>query len=164
MAKHGDKRDIALLVDSRMLEKGLTAKKLADECGVTEQTVNNWRNGTIPKGSLKTVAEVLDLSIEELLTGRLQTLDGKAESRLERKIKALSHTTGASECIIIGLMMMFATMYMTCTINLLFSSELEHSIGYFVWVVLSAVFVFGGVYLFISGLRTAEKTGSQQTR
>lgn len=163
MAKHGEKRDIALLVDSRMLEKGLTAKKLADECGVTEQTVNNWRNGTIPKSSLKTVAEVLDLSIEELLTGHLQTLDGKAESRLERKIKALSHTTGASECIVIGLMMLVAW-YVTGTINLLFGEVLEHSVGYFVWVVLSAVFVFGGAHLVISGLRKAEKTGSQQTR
>lgn len=164
MAKHGEKRNIALLVDSRMLEKGLTAKKLADECGVTEQTVNNWRNGTIPKSSLKKVAEVLDLSIEELLTGRLQTLDGKAESRLNGKIKALSRTTGISVCITIGLIMMFVAMYVTCTVNLLFGGTLEHSIGYFVWVVVSAVFVFGGMYLTISGLRTAKKAGSQQAR
>lgn len=164
MAKHGDKRDIALLVDSRMLEKGLTAKKLAEECGVTEQTVNNWRNGTIPKSSLKTVAEVLDLSIEELLTGRLQALDGKAESRLERKIKVLSRTTGTSACIIIGLMMMFVALYITGTVNLLFGAQLEHSVGYFAWAVVSAVFVFGGAYLVINGLRVTEKTGSQQAR
>lgn len=40
-------------------------------------------------------------------------------------------------------MTMFDVTYMTCTINLLFFDELEHSIGYFVWMILSAVFLFG---------------------
>ena len=164
MAKHGEKKDIALLIDAQMCAKDLSAKELADECGVTEQTVNLWRNGSIPKRSMKKVASILDLSIEELLSGKRQPLDNKAESRLEGKINTLSHVTGTSACIIIGLMMMFVTMYTTCAINLLFDSELEHSIGYFVWVLLSVVFAFVGVYLTISVFKTAKKAGSQQAR
>lgn len=164
MAKHGDKNDIALLIDARMHEKDFSAKELAGKCGVTEQTVNNWRNGTIPKNALKTVAGVLDLSIEELLSGQRQALDHKAEGRLEKKIDTLSLTTGTSLCIIIGAMMMFVALYVTCTVNLLFGEELRHSFGYLVWTVDSAASAFGGAYLAINGLRTAQKAGSQQTR
>lgn len=165
MAKHGNKRDIALLIDSRMREKGLSAKALAEECGVSVQTVNNWRNGTMPNDdALPKLADALDLSVSEILAGEIKAIDDKAEGRLEKKIKSLSLTTGTSLCIIIGLMMMFVVMYVTCAINLLFGKVLEHSVGYFAWVVVSAAFVFGGAYLAISGLRTAEKAESQQTR
>lgn len=164
MAKHGEKKDIALLIDAQMRAKDLSAKELADECGVTEQTVNLWRNGSIPKRSMKKVASILDLSIEELLSGKRQPLDNKAEDRVEKKINTLSLATGTSLCIIIGLMMMFVALYVTGTINLLFGAQLEHSVGYFAWVVVSAASAFGGAYLAISGLRAAEKTGSQQAR
>ena len=158
MAKHGNKNDISLLFDAQMCAKNLSAKELADACGVSEQTVNHWRNGSIPKSSMKKVASILDLSIEELLTGKRQLLDNKAEGRVEKKINALSFTTGTSLCIVIGAMMMFVAMYVTCTINMLFGAELD-----FAWTVVSAVSAFGGAYLAISGLRTAKKAGSQQT-
>lgn len=165
MAKHGNKRDIALLIDSRMREKGLSAKALAEECGVSVQTVNNWRNGTMPNDdALPKLADTLDLSVSEILAGEIKAIDDKAEGRLEKKIKSLSLTTGTSLCITIGLMMMFVVTYVTCTISFLFCGWLEHSIGYFVWVMLSAVFLFGGMYLFFSGLRTVKKAESQQTR
>ena len=159
MAKHGNKNDISLLFDAQMCAKNLSAKELADACGVSEQTVNHWRNGSIPKSSMKKVASSLDLSIEELLTGKRQLLDNKAEGRVEKKINALSFTTGTSLCIVIGAMMMFVAMYVTCTINMLFGAELEHSVGYFAWTVVSAISAFGGAYLAISGLRTAKKAG-----
>lgn len=164
MAKHGEKKDIALLFETQMCAKGLSAKDLADACGVSEQTVNLWRNGTFPRNSMKKVASILDLSIEELLAGKRQPLDNKAEGRVEKRINALSFTTGTSLCIVIGAMMMVVALYVTCTINLLFGTELEHSIGYFAWIVVSSVLAFGGAYLAISGLRTAKKAGSQQTR
>lgn len=164
MAKHGNKRDIALLIDSRMHEKGLSAKALAEECGVSVQTVNNWRNGTMPNDdALPKLADALALSVSEILAGEIKSIDDKAEGRLEKKIKSLSLTTGTSLCIIIGLMMMFIALYVTCTINLLFGEVLEHSVGYFAWIIVSAASAFGGAYLAISGLRTAKKAESQQT-
>ena len=50
-----------------------------------------------------------------------------------------------------------------CDVHMLFGAELEHSVDYFAWTVVSAVSAFGGAYLAISGLRTAKKAGSQQT-
>ena len=164
MAKHGDKKDIALLFDAQMSAKGLSAKDLADACGVSEQAVNLWRNGTIPKSRLKEVASILDLSVEELLSGKRQPLDSKAEGRVEKKIKTLSLVTGTSLCIIIGAMMTFVALYVTCTINLLFGSELEHSLGYYAWIIVSAISALGGAFLMINGLKTADKTESQQIR
>lgn len=165
MAKHGNKRDIALLIDSRMREKGLSAKALAEECGVSVQTVNNWRNGTMPNDdALPKLADALDLSVSEILAGEIKAIDDKAEGRLKREIKVLSRMMGTSVRIIIGLMTMLVASYVTGTVNLLFGAQLGHSVGYFAWAVLSAVLVFGGAYLVISGLRVAEKTGSQQAR
>ena len=165
MAKHGSKQERAILIESQMRKKKIKARDLAKECGVTVQTVNNWRNGGMPNDEvMPKVANVLGLSIEEILEGRRQTLDAKAEGRLEKRINALSLTTGTSLCIIIGAMMMFVALYVTCTINLLFGDELRHSTGYFAWIVVSAVSAFGGAYLAISGLRTTQKAGSQQAK
>ena len=148
-----------------MHDKGLSAKTLAEKCGVSVQTVNNWRNGTMPNDdALPKVADALDLSVSEILAGEIKSIDDKAEGRLEKKIESLSLTTGTSLRIIIGLMMMFVALYVTCTINLLFGEVLEHSVGYFAWIIVSAASAFGGAYLAISGLRTAGKAESQQTR
>ncbi len=148
-----------------MHEKGLSAKTLAEKCGVSVQTVNNWRNGTMPNDdALPKVADALDLSVSEILAGEIKSIDDKAEGRLEKKIESLSLTTGTSLRIIIGLMMMFVALYVTCTINLLFGEVLEHSVGYFAWIIVSAASAFGGAYLAISGLRTAGKAESQHSR
>lgn len=127
-----------------MHEKGLSAKGLAEKCGESVQTVNNLRNGAMPNDdALPKLADALDLSVSEIFARKIKSIDDKAEGRLEKKIKSLSLTTLTSLYIIIGLMTMFDVTYMTCTINLLFFGELEHSIGYFVWMILSAVFLFG---------------------
>lgn len=94
MAQQGDKRDIALLIDSRMHEKGLSAKGLAEKCGVSVQTVNNLRNGTMPNDdALPKLADALDLSVSEIFARKIKSIDDKAEGRLEKKIKSLSPTT-----------------------------------------------------------------------
>lgn len=122
------------------------------------QTVNNWRNGTMPNDdALPKLADALDLSVSEILAGEIKAIDDKAEGRLKREIKVLSRMMGTSVRIIIGLMTMLVALYVTGTINLLFGAQLGHSVGYFAWAVISAVLVFGGAYLVISGLRVAEK-------
>ena len=151
MTNNSDKQGRALLIDSCIVKKGFTASKLAGELGVTPQTVNNWRNGTMPN----------DQIIRE---GRPQTLNSGAEERINKRIKSLSFTTGATICIIVGVMMAFVSLYVTCSINMLFGGELDHSFGYYAWTMVSTVSAFGGAYLAISGLKSAKKEESQQKR
>lgn len=157
MANNSDKQGRALLTDSCMVKKGFTASKLAGELGVTPQTVNNWRNGTMPNDQIiYELTDLLDLTIEEIREGRPQTLNSGAEERINKRIKSLSFTTGATICIVVGVMMAFVSLYVTCSISMLFGGELDHSFGYYAWAMVSAVSTFGGAYLAISGLKSAK--------
>ena len=65
------KRTLGPLVDSRMREKGIESKHLAEKFNVTPHAVNKWRRvDAIPSPEilLKLAAE-LSLSVDELLTG-----------------------------------------------------------------------------------------------
>lgn len=64
-----DNKTIGLLISTKRKEKGLTQKALADQLNVTDKAVSKWERdvakpdiNTIPK-----LAEILDLSIEELM-------------------------------------------------------------------------------------------------
>lgn len=164
MAKHGDKRDIGLLIDTRMTEKGISSKEMAEKYGVTPQTVNNWRNGKITNNAdlLKRVSSDLDLSINEILAGEQQAIDDKAEKRINAKISTLTFNTATSIAIVIGAMMVFVAIYVSCTINLLFSDYAMPSLGYIFWVLVSLFCVGGGIFLMFWGLHVAKKNESRQ--
>ena len=53
-------------------EKGLTQKDLADKLFVTAQAVSRWENDEVEPSidMLKTIAELLDVKVEELIYGR----------------------------------------------------------------------------------------------
>ena len=52
-------------------EKGLTQQELADKLGVTDRAISHWENGRrLPDYSLlKPISEVLNISVNELLSG-----------------------------------------------------------------------------------------------
>lgn len=64
-------------------EKGMTQKDLADKLGVTDKVVSRWETGkNYPDiETLKKLAEVLDVSVNELLQGDIKL----AENRRPRK-------------------------------------------------------------------------------
>ena len=71
-------RTIAEIISSRRKEKGMTQKELADLLNITDKAVSKWERGiacpdtqTIPK-----VAQILDLTIEELLVGESSAPSG----------------------------------------------------------------------------------------
>jgi len=65
-------------------EKGLTASALSRMSGVPKQNVSDWLSGTHPRnlGQLKKVAEVLDLSIDELCFGKSEPSELKAHTHI----------------------------------------------------------------------------------
>ena len=64
-----DNKKIGLLISTRRKEKGLTQKALAEQLNVTDKAVSKWERD-IAKPDINTIprlAEILDLSIEELM-------------------------------------------------------------------------------------------------
>lgn len=62
-------------------EKGLTQKDLADKLFVTAQAVSRWENDEVEPSidMLKTIADLLDVKVEELIYGRSLVVDESKE-------------------------------------------------------------------------------------
>ena len=97
------------------------------------------------------------MSVDELLTGEPQPIENKAEGRLESKIKSLTSNTATSISVTIGALMAFIALYVTCTINLLFSDCAMPFLGHLLWTIVSAVCAFGGGFLMLWGLHVGKK-------
>ena len=66
-----DQIKIGKFISSVRKEKKLTQKQLADKLGITDRAISKWENGkSMPDLSLlKPICDVLDISINELLSG-----------------------------------------------------------------------------------------------
>ena len=76
-------------------ERGLTQQALADALGVSQQTLAHYEVGRVGVGAplLPRLAELLDLSFDEILTGQpTMRLPGKRgpASRLEQQLDAIT--------------------------------------------------------------------------
>ena len=96
-------------------EKKLTQKDLADKLGVTDRAVSKWENGRgMPDiSSLKTICEVLDISLNELLSG--EKIDDKDKeikfeenyfNTVNSKVKLQSDITGYLVFKLIGYLLL----------------------------------------------------------
>jgi transcriptional regulator with XRE-family HTH domain len=54
-------------VEAELVRRGLTLAEFARQLKVRSQHVNNWKNRGIPKGKLVAVAQVLGLTVDQLL-------------------------------------------------------------------------------------------------
>ncbi len=73
------KKPLAETIAETRKRKGMTQAELAEKLGVTDKAVSKWERGlSCPDiGSLPRLAEVLDLSVEELM--QIKKPDGKPE-------------------------------------------------------------------------------------
>ncbi len=59
---------LAKRIKSLMNEKGVMQKQLAEELGVSEQTVTNWmRHGIFPKKNIGKLAQYFDVDVDYIL-------------------------------------------------------------------------------------------------
>lgn len=153
------KRIFGTLVDSRMREKGIKSKHLAEKLNVTPQAVNKWRRGDAIPGPeiLPKLAAELSLSVDELLTGEQQPIENKAEGRLRAMIDSLGGRTAAVMCMMIGVVMLTGALFGLCSVGMLFGNYVFESFSYFAWGIMVAFWSLGGVYLLISGYKTLVK-------
>lgn len=73
------KKTLGALIAQTRKEKGMTQLELAEKLGVTDKAVSKWeRDLACPDiQSLPTLAEVLGLSLDELMQGKSKTLPQK---------------------------------------------------------------------------------------
>ena len=74
--------------------KNLTQSELAEKLGVSDKSVSNWENGrNMPDLSLfKPLCEILDISINDLVSGEKVTKDKYQEKLEENIISTIDYT------------------------------------------------------------------------
>ena len=82
---------VGKLISNIRKNKGLTQQELANRLGVSSKTISKWEcgNGLPDVSMLKKVSEILEISVEELLEGKLQN---KQENKL-KKSKIIKYTS-----------------------------------------------------------------------
>lgn len=83
-----DKAKTGSLIKESRLKKGMTQNQLAEKLSVTNKAVSRWENGnSFPDITLLSeIAEVLDLSIEELVLGERKNPEEKQERYITSEI------------------------------------------------------------------------------
>ena len=86
-----DQEHIGKFIAECRKQKKMTQVELAEKLGVTEKSVNNWKNGrSMPDLSLfKPICDILDISINELMSVEKLNQDNYQE-KLEENIINLS--------------------------------------------------------------------------
>ena len=89
-----DQENIGKFILELRREKGLTQMELADKLGVTDKAISKWENGRcMPDLSLlKPLCDILDISINELLSGKRLTKE-EYQKKLEENIIKINLTT-----------------------------------------------------------------------
>ena len=95
-------KDLGQRIATARKERGLTQQALADQLGVSQQTLAHYEVGRVGVGAamLPRLAELLDLSLDEILIGTpIVRLPGKRgpASRIERQLDAVSQLPRASQ-------------------------------------------------------------------
>lgn len=94
------KKSLGSLIAEARRKNGMTQLELAEKMGVTDKAVSKWeRDLSCPDvNSLPQLAEVLGLSIEELLQGKneKQPADSKVGELLDTILKAIALAMGVA--------------------------------------------------------------------
>ena len=132
--------------------KNLTQSELAEKLGVSDKSVSNWENGrNMPDLSLfKPLCEILDISINDLVSGEKVTKDKYQEKLEENIISTIDYTNKKviEKNNIIGIILVTFGILISVSAMCIFKSE--SSFG-------SIYSIFGGLVSLIGITRFTKK-------
>ena len=92
-------KKIGMFIASSQKEKNMTQKELADRIGVTDKAVSRWETGRgFPDVSiLKSLSEVLGMSITEIVNGEKSLPETAKENAVSALLEALNYSERMSK-------------------------------------------------------------------
>ncbi len=89
-----DQEKIGKFIANCRREKNFTQQELAEKLGVSDRSVSNWENGkNMPDLSLfKPLCEILEITINELLSGEKISKDNEKEKFEENIVNTINYT------------------------------------------------------------------------
>lgn len=139
-------------------EKKLTQIELAEKLGVTDKSISNWENGrNMPDLSLfKPLCEILDISINDLISGEKLSKD-KYQEKLEENIISTIDYTNKKILIknnIIGILFLTFGIIITITAISIFPSESSWGSIYSIF---GALIFLVGIVILIKKMKFTKK-------
>lgn len=118
---------IGKFISEKRKDKKLTQSELAEKLGVTDKSISNWENGrNMPDLSLfKPICEILDISINDLLSGQ-EVPKNEYQERLEENIISTINYTNKKvieKNNIIGIILILFGLLISVTALTIFKSE-----------------------------------------
>ena len=97
-----DLKKVGAFISSSRKEKNMTQKELADKIGVTDKAVSRWETGRgFPDVSiLKSLSEVLGMSIAEIVNGEKNTPEKANENADSALLEALNYSKRMSRKVV----------------------------------------------------------------
>lgn len=127
-------------------EKKITQIELAEHLGVTDRAVSNWENGkNMPDLSLfKPLCEILDITINELLSGERLSKDVYQEKFEENIVNTIDYSTKKINKYsgIISLIIIIFGLFISISAIMIFPSESS-------W---SSIYLIFGIMVFMVGI------------
>ena len=102
-------KDLGARVAQARKEQGLTQQQLADRLGIAQQTLAHYEIGRlkIVAALLPQMAEIFDMSVDELLTGQnpsRRTLKRGPASRLQQQVEAIGQLPKAKQRFVVEML------------------------------------------------------------
>lgn len=99
-------------------EKGLTQKELAEQIGISDKTVSKWEtgNGMPDIAYLSPLCEVLDINVNELLSGEKLPSEeylGKAEENMKHLMQENQNNKNAADAGHGGIALLAVAVFLT---------------------------------------------------
>ena len=143
---------IGKFISEKRKDKKLTQSELAEKLGVTDKSISNWENGrNMPDLSLfKPICEILDISINDLLSGK-EVPKNEYQERLEENIISTinySNKKVIEKNNIIGIILILFGLLISVTALTIFKSESSWG---------SIYSIFGGIISLIGVGRFTKK-------
>ena len=139
-------------------DKNLTQTEFAEKLGVTDKSVSNWENGrNMPDLSLfKPLCEILDISINDLISGERISKDKYQEKLEENIITTIDYTNKkvSVQSNIIGIILLIFGVIMAITTMSIFPSESSWGSIYSVFGTLISLL---GIIILIKRFNLAKK-------
>ena len=123
-----DQSKIGKFISIKRKEKNLTQLELADKLGVTDRTISNWENGkNMPDLSLfKPLCDILDISINELLSGEEITDEDYNDKLEENLINTISYVENKDKNInLIKAVILIILSVIGIVLNNIFVNDIE---------------------------------------
>lgn len=81
------------VIESKLKEKGLTAKKMLLDLGYSDNLISQWKKGSEPSAiKLNRIAQYLELSLDALFENDIPSNLSEEEKKLLRKFNTLDET------------------------------------------------------------------------